>query len=576
MPPAAGGEGDCDDASGNCDSFKLTISGTAADWAAANKQVHVQINWNSPSTDYDLYVHKGTIAGPVVASSGSGGTTSEQVDLNPSSSSIGTGDFVVRVVYFLPNPADQYSGVATIKATSTGPAPIPAPTPATSRAPRFENFTPPFAGPATLGRSAGGPSIGVGLGIAGHQEGRALFQADVQTLRVTFNGCASPLWENKPAPTSQQDFDPIFYTDRATGRSIVHLLTFAGNVIAGESSVTDTAPPENDGDIWLPSKGSGIGSGVDHQTVGGGPFRNDLTTIPPVVAPPHPTYPDAVYYCSQALVDASCAVSLDGGINYGASTVTYSSECGGLHGHIKVGPDGVAYLPNKGCGTEQAVVVSEDNGTTCNIRPIPGSVSAGSDPAVGVDGGNKVYFGYANGDTKAVVSTSTDHGKTWGQPLDVGAAFGINNVVFPAVIAGDKDRAVLLSSARRQQADCRDQNLQASGISTSPRLMMAALPGPQSMPRRTIQCSAAVSGSGAARISAATCSTSWTSSWIRKDASSSRMRTAALAANARKLGRAASVTLIPRLLPSPGNPVVRACSRSSIQQQVRQRPALRM
>ena len=429
IPPAAGGESTCVEGT-SCDSFSLTISGTPADWVAAAKQVHVQINWTSPSTDYDMYIHKGSLAGPTVASSGSGGSTVEQVDLNPASSSIGTGVFVVHVVYFASNPADQYTGAATV--VSGGSPPIPAPAPLSGLPPRFENFNPPAAGPATLGRSSGEPSIGIGKAIAGHPEGRAMFQADVQTLRVTFNGCALPVWENKPAPTSQQDFDPILYTDFLTGRTLAHLLTFAGNVIVGESSYTDTDAPFNDGDVWNPSTGAGIASGIDHQTIGGGPYHTPMI---------NPAYPRAFYYCSQALADASCARSDDGGVNYGLSTITYTDQCGGLHGHVKVGSDGTVYLPNRGCGTQQAVVVSEDNGLTWNIRRIPGSSSGTSDPSVGTGSGGRIYFGYADGDTKAGITTSTDQGRTWTQSLDVGAQFGINNVVFPSVVAGDNDRA---------------------------------------------------------------------------------------------------------------------------------------
>ena len=431
VPPTGGGEDSCEEGT-NCDSFKLTIGGTPTDWAAAVKVVHIQIDWASPSTDYDLYVHKDSLDGPVVASSGAGGTTHEQVDLDPRRSSVGTGNFVVHVVYFAATQADQYRGTVTLAAA----APLPAPAPvAGGSAPRFENFNPPAAGPSTLGRSSGEPSIGVGLPITGHPEGRAMFQSDVQTLRVTFNGaCNRPLWENKPAPTSQQDFDPILFTDFTTGRTIAHLLSFAANVIAGESSITDTAPPANDGDVWTASQGAGIASGVDHQTVGGGPYAPPLNIIPRA-------YPHAVYYCSQALVDANCARSDDGGINYGPSVVAYTSECGGLHGHVKVAPDGTVYLPNKGCGTSQAVVVSEDNGLTWQVRKILGSASAGSDPSVGVGSGGRVYFGYADGDTTAAISVSNDKGKTWSNPLDVGAVFGINNVVFPAVVAGDNNRA---------------------------------------------------------------------------------------------------------------------------------------
>jgi hypothetical protein len=433
IPPTGGGEDSCEEGT-NCDSFKLTITGTPADWAAAVKVVHAQINWASPSTDYDLYVHKGTLEGPVVANSGAGGTTQEQLDLDPRRANIGTGDFVVHVVYFAATTADQYTGTAAL--APAAPLPVPAPT-ASGTAPRFENYTPPRAGPNTLGRSAGEPSIGVGLPITGHPEGRALFQSDVQTLRVTFNGaCDNPraLWENKSAPTSQEDFDPILFTDFQTGRTIVDLLTFAANVIVGESSVTDSPPsPSNDGDVWSPGSGAGIASGVDHQTVGGGPYHSPLTGTP---ANPH-----AIYFCNQALVDASCARSDDGGVHYGPAVVVYTSQCGGLHGHVKVAPDGTVYLPNRGCGGNQAVVASEDNGLTWEIRKIPASAPGGSDPSVGIGSAGRVYFGYADADTGAAISISNDKGKTWSAPLDVGAAFGINNVVFPEVVAGDNDRA---------------------------------------------------------------------------------------------------------------------------------------
>jgi hypothetical protein len=441
IPPTGGGEDSCEEGT-NCDTFILTISGVPADWA--NKRVHIQINWGLNSSDYDMYVHKGSPTGPIVATSGAGGTVQEQVDLNPlCSSSIGTGDFYVHVVYFAATQADQYHGTASVVAAPACAGIAPQ---GTGVAPRYENYTPPAAGPNTLGRGSGEPSIGVGLGITGHPEGRAMFQSDVQTLRVTFNAaCATPraVWENKPAPTSQEDFDPILFTDHQTGRTIVSLLDFVANPAVGEMSYTDTATPFNDGDIWTPSQGTGIGSGIDHQTAGGGPYHLDpITGLPP---PHSPTYPNAVYYCAQALIDASCARSDDGGLTFGPSVVAYqeatATSCGGLHGHIKVAPDGTVYLPNKDCNGEQGVVVSEDNGINWSIRHIPNSSAAGSDPSVGVGSGGRVYFGYADGDTKPVIAMSNDRGLTWSQSLDVGASLGINNVVFPAVVAGDNNRA---------------------------------------------------------------------------------------------------------------------------------------
>ena len=443
----------------NCDSFKLTIAGTPEEWAAAKKHVKVRIEWLANTTDYDLEVRKGSINGPVVASSGAAATSFEQVILNPRSNSIGTGDFYIRAAYFAATQADQYSGIAVVE--DAGPAPIPAVQPSTGIAPRYQNHTPPPAGPATLGLDAAEPSIGVNWTTEGvlpgkgddRNGGRSMYIALQQTLRVTFDDSCpsspSSLWEDKSFPTTSAiTFDPILFTDNTrsnpTGRTIVSQLIFPAGSVTTASAFTD-----NDGETWIESTGAGIGAGIDHQTIGGGgPFREDLTAVPPVVPPPH-TYPNAIYYCAQ-LPASSCALSVDGGQTFGPAVPAYTEECGGLHGHIKVGPDGTAYLPNKGCSEPipgQAVVVSEDNGVTWHPRPVPGSLQSGSDAAVGIGRGDKtngrgrVYLGYADGDGQAVIATSTNRGKSWSKPVDVGAIFGINNVAFPTVVAGDDDRA---------------------------------------------------------------------------------------------------------------------------------------
>src|ERR1044072_1163850 len=46
--PVSASEQTCQDGT-NCDTFKLTISGTQADWAG--KLVHIQIDWLSPNFD---------------------------------------------------------------------------------------------------------------------------------------------------------------------------------------------------------------------------------------------------------------------------------------------------------------------------------------------------------------------------------------------------------------------------------------------------------------------------------------------------------------------------------------------
>ena len=53
---------------------------------------------------------------------------------------------------------------------------------------------------------------------------------------------------------------------------------------------------------------------------------------------------------SQDIADANCAASRDGGTTFGPAVPMYSLlDCGGLHGHIKVAPDGTVYVPNSSC-----------------------------------------------------------------------------------------------------------------------------------------------------------------------------------------------------------------------------------
>src|SRR5205807_3093820 len=120
--------------------------------------------------------------------------------------------------------------------------------------------------------------------------------------RATFNDCSSPagaLWEAKPLLTanSPRAFgDPILFTDHDTGRTFVSQLE--GLTPAG--STTDIT--DNDGDSFTPSEGSSLPSDIDHQTIGGGPYNANSTPPPP----PHPTYANTVYYCSQSVADARC------------------------------------------------------------------------------------------------------------------------------------------------------------------------------------------------------------------------------------------------------------------------------
>ena len=349
--------------------------------------------------------------------------------------------------------------------------------------PRFFNY----AAPAGIADDVGEPSIGCNWNSEQSfsnsmfnipNGGRVMlfggFSPDL--YRATFNDCSSPakpLWEAKPlltASTPRAAGDPILFTDHTTGRTFVSQLE--GLTPAG--STTDIT--DDDGDNFTPSEGSSLPSDVDHQTFGGGIFH--AGTLGPVTA-----YPDAVYYASQSVSDARAALSQDGGLTFGPAFPMYTiNDCAGLHGHIKVSPkDGTVYVPNVGCGgsvpfheigAKQAVIVSEDNGVTWNIRPIPDSTTHGNgneqntilgtrDPSVAMDADGTVYFVYQAedrltevmtntdkaGDTHPKVAVSHDKGLTWEPSIDVGATVingnPIKNATFVTATAGSSGRAAV-------------------------------------------------------------------------------------------------------------------------------------
>lgn len=369
---------------------------------------------------------------------------------------------------------------------SAAPA-LPAAVTAAPGVPRFQNY---YA-PTGIGEDVGEPSIGSNWNTEKKfsnsmfeipNGGTTLFYGGLALegtplIRITFNDCPSPanaLWEEKFPPLNQTPRaagDPILFTDSITGRTFISQLE--GLTPAG--STTDIT--DDDGETFLPSEGSSLPSDIDHQTFGGGRYHDP--------APPGAglTYPHAVYYASQSVGDARAAVSLDGGVTFGPGFPMYTiDQCAGLHGHIKVSPkDGTVYVPNRGCGgavpfhetdARQAVIVSEDNGITWAVRPIPDATTHGSgsldnsilgtrDPSVAIDADGTVYFVYQSeeratgstdpadkaGDSLPKVAVSHDKGLTWQPSVYVGANVlnggPVRNATFVAATAGSSGRAAV-------------------------------------------------------------------------------------------------------------------------------------
>lgn len=225
-----------------------------------------------------------------------------------------------------------------------------------------------------------------------------------------------------------QTGDPYVWVDEETGRT--YAIDMFPILTCSWISWSDDA-----GQSWTmnPVGCQGNPPIYDHQTLAGG-----NTSMTPTAG-----YDNVLYQCINRVTDSQCARSLDGGKTWSSGTPVfkgYSPEhaevdtsgpfaalggafegfCGGLHGHVTVGPEGTAYLPREFCGTA-AVGVSHDDGLTWSTKTIAKDhVPGGPDPSVAVDDAGNAYYLYVNGTGTLKLSISTDQGMSWSDPIDVG------------------------------------------------------------------------------------------------------------------------------------------------------------
>jgi hypothetical protein len=311
----------------------------------------------------------------------------------------------------------------------------------TGTAPRFYDFQ----SPTGLGDAAGEPTLGYNPATK-----NAMFIAGLEVDRVTFaeNAWAPPLaivdaagdplpeacepeWQDKSYAGAVNTLDPILETEQISGRTFQSSLSGANSIFAFS---------DDDGDSWVPAQAGPPNGGVDHQTVGVGPWAAGAK-------PPTATEDYAVYYCSQSVAAAFCSRSDNGGVSFGPGidfrdTLTdCDNTVGGLHGHVQVARnDGTVYVPFGNCGTKVGVAVSNDSGITWEVNTIPQS-AAGDDPGLGIADDGTAYMCYSEGTSGPYASTSTDKGRSWSGKYNLGAAHGIKHAVFVTAVAGDRDRA---------------------------------------------------------------------------------------------------------------------------------------
>lgn len=294
-----------------------------------------------------------------------------------------------------------------------------------------------------VGRQAAEPTVGVDADgnaffAAGTFDGPGIVVPQTFVMKSTDGGLT---WE-KTSPTLPNGnasppvtLDPYVYTDDTTGR------VFNPELYLGCTYMNFS---DDAGATWVPNPVA-CGSFVnDHQTIATGPPPANLKPLMQV-------YPNVLYYCFNRVADASCSRSIDGGLTFHPTgspaflgfDPANGGLCGGLHGHIDVGPEGNLYLPKGHCN-KPMLGVSTDGGTTWTRTLVSDKVPAASTHlAVEADDAGNVYFvWWGREDRLPYMAVSRDGGKTFGEPLMI-APPGVAEVNFPIVTAGEEGRVAI-------------------------------------------------------------------------------------------------------------------------------------
>jgi Uncharacterized conserved protein len=451
-----------------CDSFKLTVS-VPAGYMATHPQASVRVTmfWTDLGTgqsDYDLYIYKGDVANL---------SGSQQADYqaasgaNPEVASVsplvdGDSVYTLKIVPYTPTHETVHVRVEFLTGASGGSSGFPGfgdADPTVAGAPRYQNFYAPHGSTAETGNG----EFNIGFN-AGTKRIMLMNSGPIWRLTTPENfspakpECCEALWEDVTNLTTITGLDPILWTtspfNLLTGQLTAR--TLASNSTVGTNGVYGYS--DDDGDTWNPVSASPPNASSDHETIGSGPFPASLSALA------NPTnHGIAVYYCAQTFPvgAAACQRSDTLGTSYNPSTLPYTGNigdpCRGIHGHVKVGPDGTVYLPVRDCSGNAGLVVSLDGGTTWveNIVPNTATQTHGSDPSVAIGANNTIYFSYVRNEpvgpqdpkqghmhVQVGSKDSTGH-ITWTNDRDLGISHGVINAVFPEAVAGDDDRAAV-------------------------------------------------------------------------------------------------------------------------------------
>jgi len=459
---------ECGGSSQPCDDFALTVNlPLGYTTTNPNASIKVTLSWTdngSGSSDYDLYIYKTPRpdCNPPDCTQTNGSEAAEYQSAssaNPEIATIsplhdGIQTYTIVVVPFTPTGETVHVKAELLPGSgSAGGVPgFGGLDPAAPGVPRYQNF---LAPDNTSAQSSEG-EFNIGFDP---KTGRIMTMNTGPIWRITppelltpaKPECCEGLWEDKDNLSTITGLDPILWTDQKTGRTLVSNSTAGANAAYGFS--------DNDGDTWVPLAASPPNGGTDHETIGSGPYPASLSALSTAL-----NQGEAVYYCSQSfpLGPAACQRSDTLGASYGPGTFAYLgngiTKCEGLHGHVRVAPDGTVWLPVNQCAGNQGGAFSTDGGVTWHEFIVPNAISQaeGADPSIAIDANSRIYYSYVNNEPVPAGSLLEGHARvavgtlnkstntiTWSSNFDIGASHGIVNAAEIEAVGGTAGRAAV-------------------------------------------------------------------------------------------------------------------------------------
>jgi hypothetical protein len=443
----------------NCDTLTLKLA--PADYRG--ERVRYKVSWTIPLNDYDVYVHQGSVDGPVLSpASGGAPSTAEEgtFEVNAVVTAGVNDTYTIHVVYFTVAALDPYHGVLSVEAIPvvTTPRRTASIVTGSKAGISFSHSRPLYAfgagqdvEPNVRVDYQGNAYVGGIRGLAG---GNDLWRFDLNPSSATYDPfltaatpvwhadgtVSNPAWKGQPdalAPNNESelggdgggDMDVAVGFKPALPSAMPPIVATSSLVAANVSAQRST----DRGDTLTNNPAGNTTVQVDDRQ-----WMEFLGTNTVYLGYREFTGLTATskYYLNR---------SDDGGLTYGPAVV--AAVGGNTTGNIDVDQrDGTVYFCHQGPSANQ-VLVAVGQPISLAVTPVVFNTYVAATgqkpianlfPVCKVASDGTVYVAYSDGGDAIYVAHSFDQGKTWAPPVRVSEMGPGGIALFPWMETGDR------------------------------------------------------------------------------------------------------------------------------------------